>query len=202
VPQPEVERRMGVIQKSVSTMPAEFTAVHFDRIYSSPDPPFKTDASQFLARAIEGRKAGRALDVAMGQGRNSLFLAGRGWDVTGYDLSAEGLARAGAQAQKLGLTIRTVQSSHEKFDYGREQWDLIVQTFAFTNLADEAYRRRVIDSLKPGGMLVIEGFGGGPKNVMMESFRDLRVVLYEDRPDVADWGLQQARLTRLAAVKE
>jgi len=63
-------------------------------------------------------------------------------------------------------------------------------------------RASALDSLKPGGMLVIEGFGGGPRNVLFEGFRDLRIVCYEDRQDVADWGMQTARLSRLAAVKE
>ena len=83
------------------------------------------------------------------------------------------------------------------------QWDVIVETFAFTNLSDAAYRKRVIDSLKPGGLLVIEGFGGGgAKNIMLEGFMGLRIVCYEDMEDVADWGMQKARLLRLAAQKD
>ena len=155
----EAQRRIAVLQKLVSTMPREFAALHFDRIYNMPNPPFKAAASQFLVRMVEGRKAGKALDVAMGQGRNSHYLATQGWDVTGYDISEGGLAQARQLAEKAGLKIRTVAASHEEFDYGKAQWDLIVETFAFTNLADDAYRKRVIESLKPGGMLVIEGFG-------------------------------------------
>src|SRR6516162_6187485 len=63
----EVARRLDIVRKTVSTMTPEFTALHFDHIYSAPQPPFKDAASQFLVRAIEGRKPGRALDVAMGQ---------------------------------------------------------------------------------------------------------------------------------------
>jgi hypothetical protein len=54
----------------------------------------------------------------------------------------------------------------------------------------------------PGGLLVIEGFGGGPPNQMLQGFPELRVVYYEDRDDVADWGMQKMRLNRLAAQKE
>jgi 2-polyprenyl-3-methyl-5-hydroxy-6-metoxy-1,4-benzoquinol methylase len=39
---------------------------------------------------VEARKPGRALDIGMGQGRNSVFLALKGWDVTGFDISDEG----------------------------------------------------------------------------------------------------------------
>ena len=198
----EVQRRLGSIGKSISGMPVEFAALHFDRIYSAPQPPFKDAASQFLARAIEGRKPGRALDVAMGQGRNTLFLASQGWDATGYDISEGGMALARTRAAKLGLKLNAVRASHDEFDYGHEQWDLIVECYAFTNLSDAAYRKRVMDSLKPGGMLVIEGFGGGNQDVFVQGFKGLRFILYEDREDIADWGMQKQRLQKLAAVKE
>jgi 2-polyprenyl-3-methyl-5-hydroxy-6-metoxy-1,4-benzoquinol methylase len=41
----------------------------------------------FLIKVVEGRKPRTALDMAMGQGRNALMLAQRGWDVTGFDIS-------------------------------------------------------------------------------------------------------------------
>ena len=197
----EIERRLGVIRLRVAGMPADFAAVHFDRIYSMNPPPFRTEASRYLVRVLEGRKPGKALDVAMGQGRNALYLASQGWDVTGYDISAEGMARAKAVADKAGLRLEIVKASHDEFDYGTAKWDLIVETFAFTNLADSAYRKRVLDSLKPGGLLVIEGFGG-PKNVLLDGFRDLRILEYEDCQETADWGLQKARLQRMAAAKD
>jgi 2-polyprenyl-3-methyl-5-hydroxy-6-metoxy-1,4-benzoquinol methylase len=197
----EIERRLGIIRQRVARMPADFAAVHFDRIYSMNPPPFRTEASHYLVRMVEGRKPGKALDVAMGQGRNALYLASQGWEVTGYDISAEGMARARALAEKAGLRLEIVKAAHEEFDYGTAKWDLIVETFAFTNLADPAYRKRVVDSLKPGGMLVIEGFGG-PKNVLLEGFRDLRIVQYEDCQETADWGLQKSRLQRVAATKD
>ena len=158
---PEIARRVELLRKRMAEMPREFAALHFDRIYGMDTPPFRTAASQFLVRMVEGRKPGRALDVAMGQGRNSLFLASAGWDVTGYDISEGGMAAANAAASRAGLKLKTVSASHDEFEYGVAQWDLIVETFAFTNLSDAAYRKRVIDSLKPGGLLVIEGFGGG-----------------------------------------
>ena len=199
----EAQRRIGVLQKLVSAMPREFAALHFDRIYGMPNPPFKSAASQFLVRMVEGRKPGKALDVAMGQGRNSHYLATQGWDVTGYDISEGGLSQARQLAEKAGLKIRTLTASHEEFDYGTARWDLIVETFAFTNLADEAYRKRVIESLKPGGLLVIEGFGNPrPRELrseLLESFKDLRLVAYESRDEIADWGMQKMRLERMAA---
>ena len=200
---PEIARRMDLLRKDVAAMQPEFAALHFDRIYRMETPLFRTSASQFLVRMAQERKPGRALDVAMGQGRNSLFLASAGWDVTGYDISEDGMAAANKAAAAAGLKLKTSNATHDQFDYGVAQWDLIVETFAFTNLSDPAYRKRIIDSLRPGGLLVIEGFGGGgPKNVMLEGFANLRIICYEDKEDVADWGMQKARLLRLAAQKD
>ena len=199
----EIARRIDLLRKRMADMPPEFAALHFDRIYRMETPLFRKSASQFLARMVQGRKPGRALDVAMGQGRNSLFLASAGWEVAGYDISEGGMAEAKQAATSAGLKIKTFRANHDEFDYGVEQWDLIVETFAFTNLSDAAYRKRVIDSLKPGGLLVIEGFGGGgAKNVMLEGFMGLRILSYEDSEDIADWGMQKARLLRLAAQKD
>jgi 2-polyprenyl-3-methyl-5-hydroxy-6-metoxy-1,4-benzoquinol methylase len=198
----ESQRRIGVVTTTVRAMPVEFTTLHFNKIYSSTNPPFRQEPSHFVMRMIDGLKPGAALDVAMGQGRNAIYLASKGWTVTGYDIADQGLRIAQDAAKKAGLSLETVRASHEEYDYGKARWDLVVETFAFTNLSDGAYRKRLVESLKPGGMLLIEGFGGGPKNEMLEGFKDLRVVYYEDRDDVADWGMQKMRLTRLAVRKE
>ena len=59
--------------------------------------------NKFLAETIKGRKPGRALDIGMGEGRNALFLATQGWEVTGFDISDVGvqLAREAAQEDRL-----------------------------------------------------------------------------------------------------
>lgn len=198
----EWERRKEIVVKSVQAMPIEFTAIHFNKIYAMEDAPFTRAPNQLLVRIAEGLKPGTALDVAMGQGRNALYLARKGWQVTGYDISDGGLKIAQSEAAKAGLKIETVRASHDEFDYGKQRWDLIVESYAFTNLADEAYRRKLVDALKPGGVLLIDGFGGGPKNQMLEGFKDLRVIYYEDREDIADWSMKKARVARLVAAKE
>jgi 2-polyprenyl-3-methyl-5-hydroxy-6-metoxy-1,4-benzoquinol methylase len=199
----ESKRQVEAIQAAIKTMPVEFTAVHFNKIYGMANPLFTQEPSQFLARIAGDLKPGTALDVGMGQGRNALYLASKGWNVTGYDVSPRGMHLAAEAARKAGLKLDIVKATHDEFDYGTTRWDLIVQTFAFTNLNDAAYRKRVIDSLKPGGVLLIEGFGGGgEKNLMINAFKELRVIYYEDRTDVADWGMQKARLTRIAVQKD
>src|SRR3954454_16318440 len=66
-------------------------AQRFNQLYAAPSNLFSALPNAFLARTVSGLKPGRALDIAMGQGRNSIFLAKQGWEVTGYDISDTGL---------------------------------------------------------------------------------------------------------------
>ena len=49
--------------------------------------------NQFVAEQLGGLPAGRALDLAAGEGRNSVWLAERGWSVTAVDFSRVGLEK-------------------------------------------------------------------------------------------------------------
>lgn len=60
----------------------------------------------------------------MGQGRNSIFLAQQGWDVTGIDPADEGVRQAKAEADRLGLKIHVEVTTFEQFDFGEDRWDL------------------------------------------------------------------------------
>jgi SAM-dependent methyltransferase len=62
--------------------------------------------NRFVAAELSAIKPGRALDVACGEGRNAIWLAGRGWQVTGVDFSATGLERAARLASDAGVTDR------------------------------------------------------------------------------------------------
>ncbi len=62
----------------------------YDPAYAGSTPKFRTTPSRLLVEAAERRKPGKALDVAMGQGRNSVYVARLGWEVTGFDASKEG----------------------------------------------------------------------------------------------------------------
>ena len=184
-------------------------AAIFDKIYSNPAPPFNPEPSAFLARAVEGLTPGKALDAAMGQGRNSLLLARKGWDVTGYDVSSVGLETARRSAEQAGVKINTVLKDHRTFDFGTEKWDLIVLVFPLLSMDEEDVMRRIKASLKPGGTIVVEQFNSmpgpgskGPANALFRTFQEYRVVRYEDVEDTSDWGRMKARIGRIAAVKE
>jgi 2-polyprenyl-3-methyl-5-hydroxy-6-metoxy-1,4-benzoquinol methylase len=187
--------------------PAADIAARFDKIYSGPSALYSSEPSAFLIRMLHGVKPGTALDVAMGQGRNAVYLAKEGWEVTGYDISETGLAAARAAAQKAGVRIEGVRASHQEFDFGRDRWDLIVMTYTLADMEDASFLRRIRESLKPSGIVVVEqmnagGTGKGPANALFRSFQDLRIIHYEDVVDTAEWSLQKMRIGRIVAQRD
>jgi SAM-dependent methyltransferase len=114
------------------------------------------DPLPLLVDAVAALRPGRALDAGMGLGRNALYLAARGWQVTGYDFSREAIAGAKVAARQKGVTVNAVVSSHEQFDFGEEQWDLIVSSYASIGALDANWPVRLASALKPGGILILQ----------------------------------------------
>lgn len=171
--------------------------------------------NKFLAEMIRGRKPGRALDIGMGEGRNALFLATQGWEVTGFDISDVGVQLAREAAQKKGLKLETLVDDVDRFDYGRQRWDLVVGMYMHAMITRNA--AKIIDSLKPGGIIVVEGFHrdlnrqgleggyiGYRSNELLRAFDRLRVLYYEDTVGPADWERsgREAPVVRFIAVRE
>ena len=109
--------------------------------------------STYRVEMTRQRKPGRALDVGMGQGRNSIFLAQQGWDVTGFDPADVGVRQANAEADRLGLKIHADITTFEQFDFGEDRWDLIVLTYEPT----KAIAPKVGRALRPGGAVIVVG---------------------------------------------
>lgn len=172
--------------------------------------------NKFLAESIKGLPPGRALDIGMGQGRNSLFLAALGWEVTGFDISEVAVKQAQAEAKKRGLKLDAQVGDVDKFDYGKSKWDLVVGMYMHEYLTRNA--AKVVASLKPGGMLVVEGIHrdigkdsvsgeryGHRSNELPRVFGALRVLYYQDTVARADWersGGRPVPLVRLIAARE
>jgi 2-polyprenyl-3-methyl-5-hydroxy-6-metoxy-1,4-benzoquinol methylase len=154
----EADQRLDVIRRMHRERPDGWR-VMFNNIYTSKEPGFATEPNALLISTVEGRKPGRALDIGMGQGRNSVFLALKGWDVTGFDLSDEGIATARRNADRAAVKINAILGTEDAFDYGTERWDLIVFVYEPFPITTAAYVQRLHRSLRAGGLIVIESFG-------------------------------------------
>ncbi|MFB3777508.1 MAG: class I SAM-dependent methyltransferase [Bryobacteraceae bacterium] len=207
----QVREMSKTIERLVKERREELHPFFFDRTYSSETPRFRTAPNQLLVEAIRGRRPGRALDVHMGQGRNALYLASQGWEVTGFDFSEEGVRAAREAARQAGVRLTALVRRHEEFDFGRAKWDLVVMSYTWVPLQGE-YAGRIIDSLKPGGILVFEHLmdESGSENAapwlprpeeLPRLFGRLRILRYEDARADADWSWRPERIARLVAEK-
>jgi 2-polyprenyl-3-methyl-5-hydroxy-6-metoxy-1,4-benzoquinol methylase len=97
---------------------------------------------------------GQALDIAMGEGRNTLFAASLGYDVLGIDISDVGVSRAESLARENKLTIRTRVADLDSYQIEEYSYDLILCFyFLERNLFDG-----ILKGLKSGGILIYETF--------------------------------------------
>jgi SAM-dependent methyltransferase len=169
----------------------------WNKVFASPNAPFNRQPNAFLMRSVQGKTPGTALEIGMGQGRNTIAMARLGWDVTGIDIPDEGIRQAVAEAKRQNLSIHAILASADGFDYGSARYDLVYATFEHQIVTDNA--ARIVAALKPGGMLVIEGFQedvstevgrplGHRVNELTRAFDRLRIVYYEDTVGPADWN--------------
>lgn len=202
----EIDRQIQVITERGRKLEVD----RWNRILTSPAAPFNREPNAFLVRIIRNARPGTALDVGMGQGRNAVYLAQQGWAVTGFDPAEQAVAAAQAEAARVGVKLTAVPVDDSRFDFGKDRWDLIVLSY----VGAREFVPRIYDSLKPGGMVVVEAFHrdatkNGPiggavvfdTNELLKLFERFRVTHYEDVEDVADFGMQKVRVVRLAAEK-
>ena len=217
IPTRQIDSRMSVINEFMLSR-KEGMALFFNKVYTTREGFFSQQPNLFLAQAIQGVKPGTALDVSMGQGRNAIYLAQQGWEVTGFDISDEGLTIARTNAKKAGVTVNAILSGYQDFDFGKNRWDLVAMIYAFFPIRDEGYVRRLIDSIKPGGVIIFEHFlssaqpdlqeatgtiGIPTQNELLKTFGSFRVMRYEEVTAVADWVSpgKAAPIVRLLAKK-
>jgi SAM-dependent methyltransferase len=117
-----------------------------------------TEPDPLLVEQASPLPAGRALDVGSGPGRNSLWLAGRGWSVTAVDASAVALDQAEARAQEAGLPLTTLLADVRSWTPPVASYELVVLANLHFPAAELAsLMQRLSDALVPGGHLFVVG---------------------------------------------
>jgi len=97
----------------------------WNKKFADPKTGFKREPSPLLVDAIHGRRPGRALDLGMGEGRNTIYLAEQGRQSRGVDLSDVAVAQARTRASQLHMAITGIADDLTHYELGRGQWDLI-----------------------------------------------------------------------------
>ncbi|MDR4494489.1 MAG: class I SAM-dependent methyltransferase [Nitrospirales bacterium] len=133
---------------------AEADKERWNKKYDTDKYLFGQDPIPFLKDHIDLLPKGKALDLAMGEGRNGVYLATQGYDVTGVDISEVGFKKAKALASEKGVTLTTVVADLESYTIPAGTYDVIICTyFLLRDLLP-----KIAAALKPGGVTVIETY--------------------------------------------
>jgi len=159
-------------------------ASEWDRKYAAAEQVWSSEPNWFVEAALADLPAGRALDLACGEGRNAIWLAGRGWAVTAVDFSSVAVERGRRLAQAAGVPDTAVTwQVDDALTAPLPEVDLVV--LAYLQLPPDERRtgvRRAFEVLHPGGTFFLlahdstnlsEGTGGPQDPTVLYTARDV-----------------------------
>jgi SAM-dependent methyltransferase len=159
--------------------------------FAAPGYLFGTDPNAFLKSQAHVLKRGwKALSVADGDGRNSVWLAELGLDVQAFDFSPKAVAKARELARQRGVKLKTEVADIFTWKWPTAEFDVIAAIFFqfFGPDTRDGIFAGIKKALKPGGLLLMEGYHlrqskyrtGGPSNVANLWTRDLLERVFAD----------------------
>jgi tellurite methyltransferase len=169
--------------------------------------PMPGQVAKIIEKYLPLARIGTALDIACGTGRNTHYLAEKGFEVDAVDYSDYALSRVEERPD-----IHKIEADLDTYRIEPGRYDLIVNT----NYLDRNHFPQIIAALKEGGVLMYETFiiahgeayhqPSNPDfvlrtNELLEAFRSLHVIYYEEREDVNLRG-EKVRIASLVARKE
>lgn len=175
----------------------------------------------FFKTVIDLTVKGKLLLPADGEGRNGVYAAKTGWEVDAFDFSTTAKTKAMNLAQKQAVHLNYQTTDIQSFEFPTDHYDLV--GLFFVHLPPELrvfLHKKVIQTLKPGGKLVLEAFNkaqmplttGGPKNESMlfdqqmlnQDFKALEIIHLVEKRVILDEGPYhsgEAEVIRLIAKK-
>ena len=166
--------------------------IFWDKKYETEAYIFGKEPVEFLGEHIDLLPRGKALDIAMGEGRNAVFLAKNGFTVDGCDISEIAIKKALDLAKENNVTVRAYVADLETYKLPQNTYDVIA---CFYYLQRDLVPQ-MKEALKPGGMIIYEtytienrerGFEG-PKNKdyllkpneLLDLFKDFKIIYYRE----------------------
>ncbi len=138
----------------------------WQRIYGREGLVHSSEPARFLVETTAALEPGRALVLAMGEGRNAAWLARRGWKVDGIDIAEHAVRKAAARVAAEGGSLAAVVADLSELPLPRTRYDLV----CVLHYLERALFEPVRAALRPGGAIVWETFTrahaalGSPRN--------------------------------------
>lgn len=148
----------------------------WDQRYGEKEYAYGKEANAYFSAQLGTITPGHMLLPGEGEGRNAVYAAKQGWSVDAFDLSHEGQSKALALASESGVEVNYRVCPINEFTFIPNHYDAIGLLFLHTDpLTREYLHGKAGESLKPGGILILEGFhkdqltrnSGGPKSLEM-----------------------------------
>lgn len=169
----------------------------WDKKYDTDVFVYGKNPNDFLAKNYKRLPKGRILCLAEGEGRNAVFLAKQGYQVTAVDNSQIGLNKALKLAKEQDVEVEIICTDLAEYDLGESYWDGIVSIFChLPSKIRIALFDKVSKSLKSNGVFLLEGYTpkqlsyntGGPasvdmmfsKNILQDELSTLKFLVLEE----------------------
>jgi len=145
----------------------------WNRRYEEKELVWTARPNRFLVAEVADLPPGRALDLACGEGRNAVWLAERGWQVTGVDFSDVAVAKAHRFAAARGVEVELLVADLVGYEPARDAYDLVIVFYLHVPAAERGpIVRRAAAAVAPGGTFLLVGHDlrnleaghGGPKD--------------------------------------
>ena len=165
----------------------------WDERYAASELVWSSTPNQFVEAEVGPLPPGRALDLAAGEGRNAIWLAGRDWDVTAVDFSRAGLDKGRVLADRAGVTVQWVHGDALAYSPG-PVFDLVVVAYLQLPATErQVAMRQAFAALKVGGTLLVvahdstnlaEGTGGPQEPAVLYTAEEVLSDLDGERFEV------------------
>jgi SAM-dependent methyltransferase len=189
--------------------------------FSGEDYAYGTEPNGYFKEVIDTLPPGRILLPADGEGRNGVYAATLGWDVHALDFSHNARNKALELARRKNVNIHYLISDIFLYPYPKEKFDAVALIYVHMPAEKrQQLHRHAMQTLKPGGTIILEGFGkdqlryasGGPRDENMlfsareleEDFKDMNISFLEEREVIKQEGPfhdGKASVVRLVATK-
>lgn len=167
--------------------------------------PMRHNVEPILEKYIKEANVAKALDIACGIGRNTHFMAEKGFEVDAVDISDYALSQV-----KEDEKIHKIETDLDTYSIPSNTYDLIVNI----NFLSRRLHPQIKDALKSGGVLIYETFivahgefsnPANPefllrKNELLHTFIGLEIIYYEERDEINLRG-EKTRVASLVARK-
>lgn len=144
--------------------------------YGATEYAYGTEPNVFFKSQLDSLQAGKLLMPAEGEGRNAVYAATLGWETTAFDSSISGREKAMKLASEKGVNITYRIEDAREVSFPEASFDAI--GLIYVHLPPDfrqLLHQRILSWLKPGGHIILEGFGkdqlqfqsGGPRDINM-----------------------------------